>query len=159
MRQMRRKDKIMPEEDARALLRDGEYGVLASAGEGALPLATPLSYIFSENKIYFHCASDGHKIDNIRANPEVCFAVVGHTKPFLASDTNFTTEYESVLAFGKVREVTEREEKFAALMALAVKYLPEHQDKAAPAIEKSWSRTAVYAIDLAGLSGKAKRYS
>ena len=41
------------------------------------PYAVPLSYVFHDQCIYFHCATEGHKLDNIRANPAVSFCVVG----------------------------------------------------------------------------------
>lgn len=152
---IRRKDRVMDEEQARALLKNCEYGVMATTGADGWPYAVPLSYIVENNVIYFHCAHDGRKIENINANPKVCFTVVGKTQPIY--DKNFTTYYESVVVFGTVNKVGNPERKTALLMLLAQKYLPEHMDKAPGDIAKSLERTAVYGITIEGITGKAKK--
>lgn len=152
---MRRKDRRMPEEESLALLRQGEYGVMSTTGPDGKPYGIPLSYVWLKERVYFHCARDGRKIDNVRANSAVTFTVVGQTRPVYAK--NFTTYYESVILSGNIAEVIDPEEKYAALFALAVKYLPEHRDKADRDIRRSFDRTAVYAIYPDEISGKAKR--
>lgn len=154
-RPMRRKDRQIPEAEARALLEKAEYGVLASASAEGLPYATPLSYVFLEGKIYFHCARTGQKVENISAMPDVCFCVVGATQPVY--DGSFSTFYESALAFGRACLVENTQEKTAALRALCEKYLPEHMDKADDDIAQSFARTALWCINVEYVSGKAKR--
>lgn len=151
---MRRKDREISRTEALELLGRCEYGVLATAAEN-LPYATPLSYVLLGETVYFHSAREGHKVDNMRGNSRCCFVVVGETRPVY--DNNFTTCYESAVVFGAVREVTEPDEKHAALSGLARKYLPEHMDKAERSIRASQARTAVYALQIDVLSGKAKR--
>ena len=151
---IRRKDRIMDDKDCRQVLLKGEYGVRASADAGGQPYATPLSYIYMDNAIYFHCAHEGHKIENISVNPKVCFAVVGRTQPVYAK--NFTTYYESVVVFGTVAKIGGDQEKTALLMRLAEKYLPEHMDKAPSDISQSLSRTNIYHINIDYMTGKHK---
>lgn len=154
-REMRRKDRTLDEADTKKLLRDCEYGVLASVGADGLPYAVPLSYVLHRTDIYFHCANEGHKIDNIAHNPHICFAVVGETEPVY--DQDFTTYFESAVVFGKASLVTDREEKESALFALCEKYLPMHMEKAPGDIAGSFSRTSVYKIEIEHMSGKAKQ--
>lgn len=154
---IRRKDRIMPIDKALELLRHGEYGVLASVDEQGQSYGTPLSFVYEDKnkKIYFHSAKEGHKISNIRANNRVCFTVVGQVRAVY--ENNFTTCYESVIVFGTVSEVSDPQEKHAALYGLARKYLPEHLDMADEHIRASWQRTAVFAIHPESISAKAKR--
>ncbi|MDL2286047.1 pyridoxamine 5'-phosphate oxidase family protein [Desulfococcaceae bacterium OttesenSCG-928-F15] len=154
-RSMRRKDRKLLLHEAQSLLLHGEYGVMATADEKGQPYGVPLSYCVFDEKIYVHCAKDGHKISNIRANNRVSFTVVGKVQALY--DKNFTTNYESVIVFGKISEVFERDEKWNALYGLAEKYLPEHLDKAEGDIEASFERTAVYAISMEEISGKARK--
>lgn len=154
-RQIRRKDRALPKAEARGLLERGEYGVLGTASAAGLPYTTPLSYIVKGQTIYFHCAPTGQKIENIAAQPRVCFSVVGKTKPVYAG--NFTTLYESMVVFGTAHPVLDKTEKTQALMALCQKYLPAHMDKAAGDIAHSMQATAVYAIAIEHITGKAKR--
>lgn len=153
---MRRKDRMIPEEEARLLLEKGEYGVLATVNGDGRPYAVPLSYLYVDEKIYFHSAKEGHKIDNLAFEPQVSFCVVGETRPQFQQG-NFTTQYESVIVDGVAFAVTDPEEKQTALYKLAEKYLPEYISHAAGNIQALQDRTAVYKIEPRSITGKAKR--
>ena len=152
---VRRKDRILPEEEASQLLERGEYGFLATIGKDGVPYAVPLSYVVLEGNVYFHCALDGRKVDNLRFCPKVSFAVVGNTQPIF--DKTFTTYYESAIAFGTVDEVSDAEEKFRVLYLLSEKYLPDHMSKAPDAIQSSLAKVSVYRLEVASVTGKVKR--
>lgn len=81
--------------------------------------------------------------------------VIGKTQPIYAK--NFTTYFESAIAFGRAYEITDQEEKRQALMALAFKYLPAHMDKAETDINNSLKATAIYCVEVEHMTGKAKR--
>ena len=68
MREMRRFRQALTREDCDAVLEKGTSGVLAVTGDGGWPYAVPLSYVWREGKLYFHCALSGHKLDAIRAD-------------------------------------------------------------------------------------------
>ena len=154
-KEMRRKDRKMPDAETMELLCSGEYGILSTVGEEGQPYGIPLSYVVREDVIYFHCAAKGHKIDNIKHQPQVCFTVVGKTQPIY--DGDFTTYFESAVAFGRVQAITDPAQKTAALMALCQKYLPGHMGKAPADIDRSLAITAIYAIYIERVTGKAKR--
>ena len=151
---MRRKDRMMDEAGCLALLEKGEYGFLATVGPDGRPYGVPLSYVWRDGRLFFHCASMGRKIKNIINCPDVSFSVVGDTKPVYVTD--FSTYYKCVMIFGKVGEVADPDAKYEALYALAEKYLPDHMDKADKDIRGSLKRTAVYAITPVEITGKAK---
>ena len=65
MKEMRRKDRAITEEDARALLNKAEYGVLSTVTEDGKPYGVPLNFCVIDCCLYFHCADEGQKIDNI----------------------------------------------------------------------------------------------
>jgi nitroimidazol reductase NimA-like FMN-containing flavoprotein (pyridoxamine 5'-phosphate oxidase superfamily) len=154
-RGMRRKDRAVGESETLELLGRGQYGVLATVGEEGAPYAVPLSYVFHEGKIYFHCAPTGRKIDNLRYQPKVGFTVVGKVEAVF--ENNFSSHYESAMVFGTASEVVVEKEKHAALHRLAEKYLPAHLDKADAYIERAFPDVAVYAIEIERTSGKARR--
>lgn len=153
---MRRKDRALPENEAAALLRGGQWGVLASADAEGVPLGTPLSYVVLDGAVYFHCALEGQKLRNIAAQPRVCFTVVGATQPAYTGG-HFTAFYESAMAHGRAAVVADEDERRRALLALCEKYLPQHMDKAGEAITAAFAATCVVRIDLDRLSGKARR--
>ena len=154
-RPMRRKNRELSEDEVVRILHDGEYGVLATADDNRQPYATPLSYVLMGDALYFHCALQGQKIDNMAENPQVCFCVVGKTQPVF--DKDFTTYYESVVVYGTASPVEADEEKHRILLALCEKYLPEHMEKAEASIASSIKATGIYCISITHKTGKAKR--
>lgn len=149
---MRRKDKAMQDGAIIGLLQNGEYGVLSTVNGNEQPYGVPLNYVLMNNCIYFHCALEGHKLDNLAANPKVSFCVVGRTKVLPAE---FSTEFESVVVFGRA-SVIEGEERYQALNALIEKYSPEFVSEGSAYIEKFDSQTNLVRIEIQHMTGKAK---
>ncbi|HQI17206.1 MAG TPA: pyridoxamine 5'-phosphate oxidase family protein, partial [Bacillota bacterium] len=114
-REMRRQDRKTDNEKAAAILAAGEYGILSTVGDNGYAYGVPLSYAYSNGKIYFHCALEGHKLDNIRYNNKVSFCVVGATEVLPES---FSTKYESVIVFGKASEADDDEKQEAHVAIL-----------------------------------------
>ena len=75
-REIRLKDRSVDDEKAIAILAQGSYGVLSTIGEDGYPYGVPLNYTYFDNCICFHCAQEGHKIENINFNNKVSFCVV-----------------------------------------------------------------------------------
>jgi len=150
---MRRKDKALQNDATVHLLRDCEYGVLSTVDNEDQPYGVPLNYVLIDNCLYFHCALVGHKLDNILANDKVSFCVVGRTNVL---PVEFSTEFESVIAFGEA-SVVEGDERYQALVGLLEKYSPEFLDEGRKYIEKLDSRTKVVKIDIHSMTGKAKQ--
>jgi hypothetical protein len=148
---MRRKERQMSQEAAIELLIRGEYGVLSSVDEEGQPYGVPVNYTFDGGQtIIFHCAKQGHKLDNLKANPKVCFTVVGDTQVL---DWKFTTAYESVIVFGVASEVV-GDEKYQGLRLLMLKYSPGFEDNFNKDIEKAMIPTQVMKIQVKQLTGK-----
>ena len=53
-REMRRKRQQLDEAACRAVLERGTSGVLAVSGDDGYPYAVPLSYVYTEGKLFFH---------------------------------------------------------------------------------------------------------
>lgn len=115
-RKMRRTERELPERQAKEILENGSYGVLALAGDGGYPYTVPLNYVYDGERIYFHCAAEGHKIDAIARDNKCSFCVVENGGVI---EDRFTTKYRSVIAFGKIYEETDekcRENAFRLMM-------------------------------------------
>jgi nitroimidazol reductase NimA-like FMN-containing flavoprotein (pyridoxamine 5'-phosphate oxidase superfamily) len=152
---MRRKDRALRAEEAAAILEKGQYGVLSTAGEDGLPYGVPVSYVYWQDCVYFHCALAGRKIENLARRPQVSFCVVGATRNIY--DGSFGTYYESALLEGLAERVEDVEERVRILSRLADKYLPAHMEHAPAYIDKLLKVTGVYRIRPQTLSGKARR--
>ena len=79
-RPLRRKKRAITDEEARELLATCKRGVFAVNGDDGYPYAIPVNYFFDaeHNKIYFHGAKAGHKVDALKRDDKVCFTVYGN---------------------------------------------------------------------------------
>ena len=75
-REMRRSRQALSQADCEKILKTATAGVLAVTGDGGYPYAVPLSYVYAEGRLYFHCAGSGHKLDAISADDRVSFCVI-----------------------------------------------------------------------------------
>ncbi|MEG6584923.1 pyridoxamine 5'-phosphate oxidase family protein [Dendrosporobacter sp. 1207_IL3150] len=108
----------MGEEEAKNFLGSNITGRLATCGEGQ-PYITPLNYVYHDDKIYFHCAKSGHKLENIKANEKVCFEVSQVNELVISEKPcSCSTRYTSVVVFGKARLIECSAQKAAVLNAL-----------------------------------------
>ena len=152
-RKMRRTDRAISDSEAQEILQAGEYGVLSTVSADGQPYGVPVSYRYTGDVIYFHCAAEGHKLENLRSNNRVSFCVVGKTE--ILPET-FGTKYESVIVFGKAYEVT-AEEKHTGLLELLEKYSPGFIDKGLRYIESDGHKARVYKIVIESMTGKARK--
>lgn len=120
----RSKQALLPDECER-ILYEGKTGTLALNGDGGYPYALPINYVYAGGKLYFHCAKSGHKTDAIASSDKASFCVVGRDDVI---PEKFTTQYRSVVVFGRIRIMEEREIR-PAVRALARKYCPEESDE------------------------------
>ncbi len=150
---LRRTERELSEDEARGILQEGEYGVLATVSADGQPYGLPVNYCYAGNALYFHCATEGHKIENLKANSRVSFTVVGKTQ---VVPDRFTTKYESAVVFGKAAEATGNE-KQNALIQMLKKYSPNHMENGLEMIEKCRDRVRVYKVSIETLTGKANR--
>lgn len=153
MRELRRKDRAMGADEAVAVLDKAEYGVLSTASPEGEPYGVPLNFCVIENSIYFHCAMEGRKIDNIEKNKSVSFCAVGDTE--ILPD-KFGTTYESVIVSGEIEEVFDNHKQIA-LEGLLKKYSLNYFQKGLEYIETLKSKTRVFRIGILHVSGKARR--
>ena len=151
-KEIRRKDRQIEKKKAEEVLKNGEYGVLATINKNNYPYGVPLSYVFYNGAIYFHSATEGQKLENIENNNKVSFTVVGKTDIIAEK---FTTKYESVIIFGRAVEVSKKE-KEEALLELIKKYSPDHVEEGRKYIEKTGSAAKVIKIKSDHMSGKAR---
>lgn len=152
MRPMRRARQQLSQEETVAILERNSHGVLALAGDGGYPYAVPLSYVYADGKIYFHCARSGHKIDAIKRDPRVSFCVIDLDDVVPA---DFTTIFRSAIVFGKIRILESDDEKRAALEVLSDKYCASEPISARDAeISRGLPRLLMLEMTVEAMSGK-----
>lgn len=147
-RPLRRIEKQMTNEESIALLKRGKEGVLGTLGDHGYPYTVVVNYIYFQEKIYFHCAKEGHKIDNINQYNKISFTVYDMVE-IVGKELN--THYQSILIFGLAKVVIATKE---ILLALVQKYSDMNVNVASKMIEKEMMDTAIVEIDIQHLSGK-----
>lgn len=150
-RGMRRKRQELSYEDSVGVLNKGTSGILAVSGEEDYPYAVPLSYVYEDSKLFFHCAKTGHKLDAIAKNNKVSFCVIDQDE---VVPEEYTTYFRSVIIFGKARILEEETEKRAALEKLAAKYSPDHEAGRLQEIDKLFKQVCMVEITVDHMTGK-----
>lgn len=155
-REMRRSKQILSREATEKILREGDFGVLAVAGDDGYPYAVPISYAVEGNKIYFHSAKTGHKLDAIKNNDKVSLCVVGKHE-VVAEE--FTTYFSSVIAFGRIKIVEDDADpdKLRGLELLADKYSATASAERRAKELSRLSALVVPVMTIEHLTGKAAR--
>ena len=75
-RKMRRFKQQISEEECIRILKEQPRGVLSMIGDDGYPYGIPLDHWYSGNKLYFHGAKVGHKMDAITAFDKVSYCVM-----------------------------------------------------------------------------------
>jgi len=153
MKELRRKDRSITEEEAIRLLSTLEYGVLSMISEESTPYGVPLNYCVIDHCLYFHCATEGQKIDSLKHNKIASFCAVGNTEVL---PDQFDTKYESVIVSGEVEEAFDTVKQIA-LEGLLQKYSPEFLDTGMEYIKAAQNKTRVFKMTIDTITGKARR--
>lgn len=150
-REMRRKNQVLSAEESIQILKRATSGVLAVSGDDDYPYAVPLSYVYHDNKIYFHGAKAGHKLDGITRNEKVSFCVIDQDQVI---QDEYTTYFRSVIVFGRAR-VMDEEEKRRALEILTARYSPDIEEaRRSQAIDKGLKAVCMIELEIEHMSGK-----
>ncbi len=152
-REIRLKENAVDAQKTIEIVKNGSYGVLSTIGEDSYPYGVPVNYSYWNDSICFHCAQQGHKLENIDFNKKVSFCVV--TKSDILAN-KFDTDYESVIAFGTAIEVTDASEKEEILMSILNKYSADYIEAGKNYMKKYWDETKVIKIQIDHLTGKAR---
>jgi len=152
--EIRRKDRAISKEEAIQILKNGQYGILATMGEDGYPYGVPLSYAYTnDGKIWFHGAKEGHKVNNLNFCSKVSFTVVGKTQVL---PDKFSTNYESAVVFGQV-QLCEGLDKMKGIMEIVAKYSPDYQSEGEAFAQKAMNAMHVYCLTVEAVTGKARK--
>ncbi len=114
----------------KTVLSECEYGTLSLISKGE-PYGVAVNFVFFEDKICFHGALEGRKVEAIKANPHASFLVVNPYSliPSYFSDARFacpaTQFFASVHFYGDVTIVNNIHEKAKILEAMMRKLQSE----------------------------------
>lgn len=152
-RPIRRTKRVIEEEAAKRLLKNERRGIFAVNGDDGYPYALPINYIYdeAENKIYFHGAKEGHKIDALRKCDKVCFTVYGNET--IKEEEAWAPYMQSVVVFGRCHLIDDHETSIRLVKKLAMKYYPDEK-LADEEIDRSGNHFQMFEIEIEHMSGK-----
>lgn len=151
-RKMRRWKQQVPEEECIRILKTEKRGTLSMHGENGYPYTVPINFYYDEEdgRIYFHSAGTGKKTDLLKENNKVCFCVY---------DQGFVREGEwaynvtSVIAFGRIAEVTDPAEVESHCRMLGLKYYPS-AELAEEEVRKGAAHVHILVMTIDHMTGK-----
>lgn len=164
---MRRTDYELSErEEMERFLGEASHGYLGAVREDGWPVVVPLNFVYAGERVYFHGAAEGEKMETLARDDRVTFVVADDfaivpsyfRDPKLACPA--TQYYKCVVIRGRARVVTDADEKARALQGLMEKHQPEggHEPITADSAlyRKSLRTTAVVAIEVEEMTAKFK---
>lgn len=155
---MRKANRATTEDEAYKIVQKAEWAVLSMinglesypTGIGS-PYGIAISHVLYEGAVYFHCATEGHKLENLKRDNRVSL--------FCATDVKligerFTTDFDSAVVVGTADMVTHPQERMNALIALTEKFAPTELGRLFEHEERTRTITQVWKITIKGISGK-----
>lgn len=125
--EVRRGDKIMSAEEVRAFLASARCGRTATVGADGYPYVVPNLFVWMDERIYLHTARlRGHFLANVEFCNRVCFEAdqPGDTFPYGPVECDTSIAFRSVVVFGRIGIVAERQIKERFFAAFMSKYAP-----------------------------------
>ena len=118
---MLRAKQSLDREECLLLLQTLKRGVLAVQGDDGYPYALPINHYYcpEDGKIYFHSGKKGHKVDALKNCDKVSYCVFD--KGFVR-EGEWALNIRSVIVFGRMRVVEDRERAIELVRKLSYKY-------------------------------------
>ena len=122
-REMRRFKQQITTEECKKVLKEEKRAAFSVIGDDGYPYTIPINFYYDEadNIIYFHGAKEGHKVDAMNRCDKVCLTVWNQG---FKKEGHWEWNPTSVVVFGKVKLVTEKNIFEDRLRKLAAKYYP-----------------------------------
>ncbi len=121
------------------------------------PYVLPFNFGFADDVFYLHSAPMGKKIDILKKNNELCIAL--STDYELRSQNkevacSYAWKYRSVLAYGKVEFIEDKDEKIKAFNVLMKNYTDGDFKYSGPSVRD----VCVFKIKVERIEGRAYGY-
>ena len=109
-REMRRFKQQISSEDCIRVLKEQPRGVLSVLGDDGYPYGIPMDHWYAEeeNKLYFHCAKEGHKLDAIAVCDKASYCVMDEG---FRKEGEWALNINSVVVFGRMHVVEDEDKK------------------------------------------------
>lgn len=148
---MRRFKQALSQAENISILKQKTHGILALCDKDHIPYTVPLNYVYLNDKIYFHCATVGRKLDIIHQNNKASFCIIDQDAVI---PEKFTTAYSSVIASGTIKIITDENDKQIILEEFIRKFSANHFTEGLEEIKIYINRTCILELTIEELTGK-----
>ncbi len=143
-------------EQIRAILAEGFFCHIGFQIDGQ-PFVIPTLYAPLGDRLYLHGSPASRMLRTLREGIEMCVSVTLVDGLVIArSAFHHSVNYRSVVVFGRAREVTDAEEKIAALRAIVEQVVPGRWNDARRPNLKEFHGTTVLSLPLDEASAKVR---
>lgn len=120
------------------------------------PYIVPMNFGYENNCLYFHCATEGKKLDMVRQNSTVCFEMDIDYQMVKTAERpcRWSAKYRCVMGVGKAVIVEDIQEKSAALNIITQHYGGDKYGFSKEELEK----VGVLKIEIISITGKKAGY-
>lgn len=115
----------LPKSEIDEIINSCQACMVAMVDLEGKPYVLPFNYGYEEGRLYIHSGPEGKKIDIWKQNPSVCVSFSSDYKMNIRHETvacSYSMKYRSVLLHGKVKSVSELDEKARILNVIMKKY-------------------------------------
>jgi nitroimidazol reductase NimA-like FMN-containing flavoprotein (pyridoxamine 5'-phosphate oxidase superfamily) len=154
---MRRSDREIPGIwELEEIIRKADVCRIALSNDN-IPYIVTLNFGYinkPEQTLFFHCANEGRKLDMMRRNSYVCFEMdTDHQIYGGERGCDWGMRYRSVIGYGNISVVTEKDQKITGLNQIMIHYGGEGEyffD------EKLLGQTTILRLKIIEMTGKKK---
>ena len=154
---MRRKERQIKDiQDIESIISGSDVCRIAFADDYIPYIVTMnFGYYGRDHKcLYFHCATEGRKLEMIRKNNYVCFEMDnGHEIYEGEKGCDWGMKYSSVVGFGKISVLNDRDARIRGLNCIMAHY-SDRKDFYYD--EKILEKTIILKLDIEEMTGKRK---
>lgn len=152
-REVARAKQRLSGEECVDILKQELRGVLSVLGDDGYPYGVPVNHFYCEEdgKIYFHSGRTGHKMDAIQNHDKASLCVCDQGTH---RDGEWALHFRSVIVFGRVSVVEDREKVLDICRKLSLKFTSDtaYIEKE---IAQAGARTACFVLTPEHITGKA----
>ena len=119
------------------------------------PYVVPVNFGYDGQYVFFHTAREGMKIDYMTTNARVCFEIEHEIEilPHPDNACQWGVSFYSVIGFGTVHELTNREDKVLGLEQI----MRQYSDQKWRFDERMLEQVRVWSIEVEQITGKRSK--
>ncbi len=130
---------------------------LAMIDEEGNPYVLPFNFGYNDNKVYFHGAGNGKKIDILKKNGNVCISFyTDETLKFVNENVacSYSMKFRSVIANARIRFIQDLQKKTEALNIIMQHYTNQIFKYNTPAVKD----ICIFVAEITSIKGKISGY-